>query len=252
GWDAARANVRDVVPALPGVTVGAVCAGAAGIGDAAAAGRLRELLDDLLPGARVLVVTDARLVLAAAGLDAGVALVAGTGSIAFGRNAAGVEVRAGGWGPLLGDEGSGYWIVREAVRQALRAEDAGRPPSPAHRALVAEAGAATALELGHLLHDERDPGRWAALAPTVLAWADRDPDAAAIVRRGGAGLARLAARVRERLREPRLPVVLAGGLLLGTPALEREVRARLAGPVLRLEQPAVLGAVRLAEELLDR
>ena len=252
GWDAARANLGDVVPALPGVTVGAVCAGAAGIGDAAAAERLRELLGDLLPGARALVVTDARLVLAAAGLDAGVALVSGTGSIAFGRSASGGEVRAGGWGHLLGDEGSGYWIVREAVRQALRAEDAGRPPSPVHRALIAEAGVTTALRLGHLLHDERDPGRWAALTPTVLAWADRDPNAAAIVRRGGAGLARLAARVRERLREPRLTVVLAGGLLLGTPALEREVRARLAGPVLRLEQPAVLGAVRLAEELLDR
>lgn len=250
GWEAARTNLREVVAALPGVTVGAVCAGVAGGGDAAAAGRLRGLLGGLVPGARVLVVTDARLVLAAAGLDAGVALVAGTGSIAFARGAGGREARAGGWGHLLGDEGSGYWIVREAVRQALRAADAGEAPSPLHRALFAEAGAASALELGHLLHDERDPGRWAALAPHVVAWTDRDPAAAAIVRRGAAGLTGLALRVRERLGEPSLPVVLAGGLLLGTPSLERWVRDRLPGPVSRLEQPAVLGAVRLAETLL--
>ncbi|MBO0690362.1 MAG: ATPase, partial [Candidatus Dormibacteraeota bacterium] len=68
--------------------------------------------------------------------------------------------------------------------------------------------------------------------------------------RGAAGLAGLALRVRERLGEPALPVVLAGGLLLGTPWLEWEVRDRLPGPVSRLEQPAVLGAVRLAETLL--
>lgn len=223
GWEAARTNLREVVAELP---------------------------VELMPEAQVLVVTDARLVLAAAGLDAGVALVAGTGSIAFGRGVSGREARAGGWGHLLGDEGSGYWIVREAARQALRAEDTGAAPSHLHRALFAEAGAATALELGHLLHEEPDPGRWAALAPHVLASTDRDPGAAAIVRRGAAGLAGLALRVRERLGEPALPVVLAGGLLLGTPWLEWEVRDRLPGPVSRLEQPAVLGAVRLAETLL--
>jgi glucosamine kinase len=250
GWAAARSNLREVVAGLPAGNVGAVCAGAAGAGDEAVAGRLRDLLGELLPGARLLVVTDARLVLAAAGLDAGVALIAGTGSIAFGRDREGREARAGGWGHLLGDEGSGYWIVREAVRQALRAEDAGLAPSPLHRALLADAGAATALELAHRLHDERDPGRWAALAPDVVAWTHRDPGAAAIARRGAAGLAGLATRVRERLGEPELPLVLAGGLLLGAPALEREVRVRLPEPVLRLEQPAVLGAVRLAEDLL--
>lgn len=252
GWEAARASLREVVAALPAVTVGAVCAGAAGAGDAAAAERLRELLGELVPGARVLVVPDARLVLAAAGLEAGVALVAGTGSIAFGCGVSGREARAGGWGHLLGDEGSGYWIAREAVRQALRNEDAGRAPSLLHRTLCGETGVGTALELAHRLHGEREPGRWAALASTVVAETDRDAGAAAIVRRGGAGLAGLAKRVRERLGEPALPVVLAGGLLLGAPALEREVRARLPAPVLRLEQPAVLGAVRLAEDLLAR
>jgi glucosamine kinase len=249
GWDVARANLREVLEPLPGTTVRAVCAGAAGGGDAAAAERLRTLLAELLPGARALVVTDARLVLAAAGTEAGVALIAGTGSIAYGRTSDGREARAGGWGHLLGDEGGGYWIVREAIRHLLRAEDARRPLSAPQRALLAEAGAKSGLELAHRFHDEREPGRWAALASGVLAWADRDPGAGAIARRGAAGLAGLATQVREALGDPALPVVLAGGLLLGAPRLEREVRGRLVDPVTRLERPPVLGAVRLAEGL---
>jgi N-acetylglucosamine kinase-like BadF-type ATPase len=249
GWDRARANLRETLGALPSPPAASVCAGAAGGGDPAAAARFGALLCELLPGARVLVVSDARLVLAAAGLEAGVALIAGTGSIALGRTPAGGEARVGGWGHLLGDEGSGYWMAREAVRQALRAEDLGRPATALHRALLAEGGSAGALKFARRLHDEREPGRWAALASTVVAGADHDPGAAAIVRRGAAGLAWLASRVREQLDDPGLPVVLAGGLLLGSPRLEREVRSRVPAPVLRLEQPPVVGAVRLAEGL---
>ena len=89
--------------------------------------RMERLLIDLLPGARVQVVHDTRLILAAAGLEAGIVLIAGTGSVAYGRDSEGGEVRVGGWGWMLGDEGSGVWIVREAVREVLRRRDAGEP-----------------------------------------------------------------------------------------------------------------------------
>ena len=59
--------------------------------------RLQSLLERMLPGCRLSVVHDARLVLAAAGLDAGTALIAGTGSVAYGRSADGREAQRGGW-----------------------------------------------------------------------------------------------------------------------------------------------------------
>jgi glucosamine kinase len=77
----------------------------------------------LLPAARVVVLHDARLVLAAAGQDEGVALIAGSGSVAYARDGRGREARAGGWGWLLGDVGSGAWMTREAAREVMRRAD---------------------------------------------------------------------------------------------------------------------------------
>lgn len=225
-------------PERAGVT--ACCCGAAGADDEAVQQRLRGLLEPLLPGARVTVVPDPVLVLAAAGLDAGIALIAGTGSIAYGM-ARGEVARAGGWGPRLGDEGSGYWAVRDAVRAILRAHDSGSAPAPAQRALMERAGAADPVELMHRFHREPDSARWAALAPLALEDAER-------VERAASALAALAETVRARLGAG-LPVVLAGGVLLNTPRLEAAVRDRLAGDVVRLESEPVLGAARLAKTL---
>src|SRR5271155_4139726 len=55
----------------------------------------------------------------------GVLIISGTGSIAFGRNERGDTARAGGWGPVVSDEGSGDWIGRNAVASILRAHDSG-------------------------------------------------------------------------------------------------------------------------------
>jgi BadF/BadG/BcrA/BcrD ATPase family len=108
--------------------IGAVCAGAAGVDTPEAEERLRQLIAARVRGATVQVVHDTELILAAAELTTGIALIAGTGSVAWGRDASGRVARAGGWGYLLGDEGSGYGIAREAVRHALRLADEGQPP----------------------------------------------------------------------------------------------------------------------------
>jgi glucosamine kinase len=226
-----------------GRSAAAAVAGAAGCDTEVNRTRMRELLAPLLPGALVEVVHDARLVLAAAGLDAGVVLIAGTGSIAWGMAPDGAEARAGGWGHLLGDDGSGYWVVREAARRALAEHDRGSPPGPAARALLAATGAAGPLELTVHFHAERAPERWAALSHTALA-AD-----SALVAATAAELAALVRRVSERLRLPG-PVVLAGGMVLGEPPLEAALRAALpATTVLRAAGEPVAGAVRLAERL---
>jgi N-acetylglucosamine kinase-like BadF-type ATPase len=86
----------------------------------------RESLSALLPKAQIFVETDAFIsYIGAIGLEPGILLIAGTGSIAIGRRADGSMVRVGGWGPIFGDEGSGFWIGREAIQAALRANDAG-------------------------------------------------------------------------------------------------------------------------------
>ncbi|MEO8382950.1 MAG: BadF/BadG/BcrA/BcrD ATPase family protein [Acidobacteriota bacterium] len=88
----------------------------------------REKVIDALriffPRGNFIVDTDARIALTGAvGFGAGIVVISGTGSVAFGRNATGDEARAGGWGPTLGDEGSGFWIAREGLSAIVRAHD---------------------------------------------------------------------------------------------------------------------------------
>ena len=86
--------------------------------------RVVDSLSIFFPRGNFIVDTDARVALTGAvGFGAGIVIISGTGSVAFGRNAAGEEARAGGWGPTLGDEGSGYWIAREGLSAIVRAHD---------------------------------------------------------------------------------------------------------------------------------
>jgi glucosamine kinase len=243
GADRAAAVLDAVLASLGRPAVVAAVAGAAGCDTASGRARMGELLRPLLPGARVEVVHDTRLVLAAAGLDAGIVLIAGTGSVAWGRSPSGAEARAGGWGHLLGDEGSGYWVAREAIRRALAEHDRGSGPGPAARALLAASGAADPLELTALFHAERAPERWAALSHALL-----EADASLVAATASA-LAVQARTAAARLSLPG-PVVLAGGMLLGEPALEAALRTLLPGrDVVRSTAEPVTGAVRLAEQL---
>jgi len=241
-------RLAELIGRLGRVRPVACCAGSAGAEVPAARARLEAVLAALLPGTALEVVHDARLVLAAADLEVGVALIAGTGSVAYGRDSRGREARAGGWGWLLGDEGSGAWIVREAAREVLRRADAGEPAGALGSALLATTGASDAVVLTGRLHRLREPRLWAAHAGAVFAAAPADAAAAALVARAGASLAGLVEVVRGRV-EAGGTVVLAGSLLLNQPLLESAVRERLAGYVVRLGEPPVAGAVRLAEKL---
>jgi N-acetylglucosamine kinase-like BadF-type ATPase len=246
GAERAAAVLGALLVELGRPRVAAAVAGAAGCDTASGRARMGELLRPLLPGARLEVVHDTRLVLAAAALDAGIVLIAGTGSVAWGLSPSGVEARAGGWGHLLGDEGSGYWVVREAIRRALAEHDRGVPPGAAARRLLDETGAADPLELTALFHADRSPERWAALSRAAL---EADPSLAAAT---ASALAALAGTVAARLSLTG-PVVLAGGMLLGEPPLEAALRRALpAAEVLRASAEPVAGAVRLAEQLLRR
>jgi N-acetylglucosamine kinase-like BadF-type ATPase len=223
----------------------ACCAGAAGAEVPEARARLELLLKRLLPGSRITVVHDARLVLAAAGLESGIALIAGTGSVAYGRDRKGRESRAGGWGWLLGDDGSGTWLVREASREVMRRAEAGESVGVLGDQLFKSLKVGDAHALTGRLHSFREPRRWAAIANAVFDAASADEGAQALVARGAGGLADLVDRVRRQL-SIRGPVVLAGGLILNHAPMELAVRRRLGRTVVRLDEPPVAGAVRLA------
>jgi glucosamine kinase len=239
-------RISALLAGLGPVQPAACCAGSAGAEVPAARRRLENLLARLLPGCRIAVVHDTRLVLAAAGLDAGIGLISGTGAVAYGRDHDGREARAGGWGWLVGDDGSAVWVVREAVREVMRRVDDGQPAGPLGDSLVAATRARGVRELIEKLHQRREARRWAELAGPVFEAARVDAGAQAVVLRAAEALCGLAETVRTRLSLEG-PVILAGGLLLNQPRLEAAVRQRLGPGVSRLEAPPVAGAVALAE-----
>src|SRR5262245_5458830 len=102
----------------------AICCGMAGVDRPEDVAAVRAILTRIGQKADLLIVNDALIALeAGAPGEAGVVIVAGTGSIAYGRDAHGNAARAGGWGHVLGDEGSGYWIGRLALRAVVRHAD---------------------------------------------------------------------------------------------------------------------------------
>lgn len=234
-----------------------VFAGAAGADTRDGRDRLAALLSRQFPGARIRVVHDTRIILAAGGLDAGAVLISGTGSAAWARTGDGREARAGGWGYLLGDEGSGYAVARSAVRNALSEHDGGLPAGALTAHLLERTGAAEPADLLDLFYRNPERRYWAGLAGTVFDLADRaDRVSAAIIDDAARHLAALAAAVSERLGtvpaagHAAPTVLLAGGMLVNQPALAARVGELLAerglADVRVLDRAPAWGAVKLA------
>jgi len=234
------------------------CLGMAGYGRPAERLALRRWAAGVHLAERVLLVNDADLVLAA-GTPAGwgLALIAGTGSLCCGRAPGGAGARAGGWGYLLGDEGSGYSIGLAALRAIVRAAD-GRGPAPAFApAVLAALPAHSVEELIPWVYRSPIPrSQIAALAPLVgEAAAGGDPMAEAILCAAAEDLAQLAVTVARRLglSGQAVPCALGGGLLVHMPALARGALQAAAddgavlAPVTCVEDPA-RGALRLARD----
>ena len=122
--EAARAALVQVQAAVSkDQKIAALCAGLAGAGPPESAEKVRALLAAEFPESKMRICTDLDLVLAAAGEGPAAVLLAGTGSFAVGRNAAGETARAGGYGSQIGDEGSAYDIGRRAVLVAMHEND---------------------------------------------------------------------------------------------------------------------------------
>ncbi len=236
--------------------VGSACLGLAGAGRPQDQAVLHEWAQRVRLADRVEVTGDTALLLAAGTPDGwGLALVAGTGSMAYGRAPDGRTARVGGWGPLLGDEGSGYAVALAGLRALARAADGRGPPTRLTEMLLKKMEAATPEGLIPLVYRGAwDRAALAGLAPLVLEAAEQGDEVAnAIVAEACHGLAAAAAAVVRSLglTSAAVPVALAGGLLLAGDTYRDGVLRSFrdagvcAGPVALVAEPAE-GALRLA------
>jgi len=177
------------------------------------------LVSEAIRSERTLVTDDALVALSGAlAGEPGIIVIAGTGSISFGRNGAGETARAGGWGYIYGDEGSAFWIVRQALRAALRFEE-GWDYAASERlrnSLLKATGAKSANELMHRFYTSEFPrSRVAGLAKLVDAAAVAGDHVACVVMADAAEeLKTLAGVVRGRLfeTEDEVRVAYLGGV----------------------------------------
>jgi N-acetylglucosamine kinase-like BadF-type ATPase len=233
-----------------------ICLGIAGVDRADDQKVVRGIMDRIGYKATVLIVNDALIALQAGIGDApGIVIVSGTGSIAYGRNARGEAARAGGWGHVLGDEGSGYFIGRLALRAVVRhADGRGRDTSLTAR-LLRHFGLTAAGELIHrVYHEELAPSAIGALARHVQQARDEgDVVAAAILDQSAEELVIAAGAVMKRLemQHETFSFVLAGGMFHAVPWLCDQLKMLLpsiaeGSRTIRLEKDPAVGAVHLA------
>ena len=211
----------------------------------------------------LLPVNDGELVVAAASETPGgwgLGVISGTGSIAVGVGPDGQSARAGGWGALFGDEGSAYFLIREALRLVARRAD-GRDPAivgdPLTNGLCRSFEVARPVDLvSAVYHPKLDRAALSAHAPAVVAAAEAgDPGAIGLIDRAARDLAETVAAVSRALGldpETPTPLGLAGGTLLNCQELRRRLLEALdrepdLGPIRAVEVPEpAIGAVRLA------
>jgi glucosamine kinase len=211
--------------------VARTCAGGSGAARAELAEVVRRFLAEVL-STPIDVVGDMQIALEAAfDSSSGVIVIAGTGSIAYGRDRQGTTVRAGGWGFAIGDEGSAHWIGRAAVGAVLRAADPRggtpaaniRPQDSPLAAALRQAWGVTSLDDLARAANSMPPPDFAALFPAVVA--SQDDLAAQVLTSAGRELAAVAGVVVRRLfplaETASVPVAMTGGVFRHAPLVRQ-------------------------------
>jgi N-acetylglucosamine kinase-like BadF-type ATPase len=244
--------------AQAGLHAGAIRFASACLGFSGGPQDKEEILKAILPSDKIVLTHDALIALAGATAgDPGLITIAGTGSIAFGRNACGETARAGGWGYLFGDEGGAFWIASQALRAALRSEEGWGQSTSLRTALVEVTGAADANDLLHRFYTTDFPRpRIAGLAKLVNEVAEAgDVIAREILTEAAQQLVRIATAVGRQLFPAGEAVrsTYAGGVFRSSTVLktfqgllEIEPRHRVQPPVHGPAAGALLEAYRLA------
>jgi len=242
----------------PGPVAG-ICLGMAGVDRPEEKALMHGVLRRLGMRQAVHIVPDALVALVAGAPDGvGIVVVAGTGSIAYGVDPEGETARSGGWGYLLGDEGSAFWLGHAAIRQGVRAADGRGPATTLFDRISQKLDLDVPDGLVKWFYDQEfSRHRVADLASVVEEAANEGDDAAsALLDQAAQHLARAGRSVARQLdfAEP-YPFVQAGGVFKACPSLHARLEAILDLPharPLRLEGEPAQGAVTLALGLLDK
>ncbi len=240
----------------------AACIGLAGVSHPDHNRQMLKALKEALPIKNILLETDARVALAGAtGNQPGVVIIAGTGSIACGINANGRFARSGGWGPIMGDEGSGGYIGRRALEAVMMAYDYRGEPTGMTEPVLKHFGVASPPELATVIYDSSSKekgevqGKIAQLSRIAVGAAQEgDKVAQAILRAAADELAKTAIAVIEQLGMERetFRVAYVGGVFEAGDLVLAPLRdaiysvapqAEVAPPL----DPPVIGAVRMAK-----
>lgn len=255
--EAARAALASA--SVPANSVTAAVIGSASVDfDGLWGAPIENALRRELPKARLRAVADAEIALnGALGGGPGVVIVSGTGSVILGRTSDGRFEKAGGWGPLMGDEGSAPWIAQQAVQAAAQSADGTSPSTALTRVVMKYFHIRSFRKIVEPVYQQGlTSSQLGGLAPLVAQAAKQgDRAARAIFQRAGYELGRQAAAVVRRMKLPRAKVsyqgsvFLAGSTLL-TP-LRRSLRqlvpqAELVRPILPPIGGAFLLVLRLA------
>ena len=253
GEDAFRELLREVFSFCGGMAECArLCIGAAGISNP----RVGQILGEELEAAGFQGIWklcgDQEIALRGAMDGPGVVVIAGTGSICFGKNAAGETARSGGYGHLIDDGGSGYALGRDVLGCAVRCADGRIRQSGILQAVCDRLEGGPEKIVPFVYSPETDKAAIARFAPIALEQAARG-DAAAwdILRREAEELAQLVAAVQQRLNMPRCRIALLGGLIASENPYRQAVVDKLTylGTVVSARHNALWGAAQMAWEL---
>jgi N-acetylglucosamine kinase-like BadF-type ATPase len=171
---------------------------------------------ELIASGRYKFTLDAEIaLLGGTGGEPGIIIIAGTGSIAFGRNAHMQTARAGGWGYIFGDEGGGFDLAKQGLRRALEYEEGWGSPTSLHKALLEVSGAPTVNELMHQFYNHFDRQHVATHAQLVTSAAEQgDKVALEIIRKAATDLTSYVAGVYRHIFRNKevISVVHIGGV----------------------------------------
>ncbi len=243
---------------LPEIT--AACIGLAGVSHPDHHRQVLEAIKEVLPISEIALETDARVALAGAtGNKAGVVIIAGTGSIACGINSRGRFARAGGWGPTMGDEGSGSYIGRRALESVMMSYDYRGEPTIMMEPILRHFGVSSPPELPPVIYDDPDRAmREIAQLSKLAVAAAREGDNVAreILKDAAKELAVATIAVIDQLRMERdeFQVAFVGGVfeareLILDPLREEIQRFAPHATVSPPIYPPVIGAARMAKSL---
>jgi N-acetylglucosamine kinase-like BadF-type ATPase len=230
--------------------------GVAGAGEAHLQKWLHDVVKELLPQTQIVTSSDMEIALVGAnGARQGVLILAGTGSVAMGVNDAGRMVRGGGWGYLLGDEGSGYWLGIQALQAIVRAFDGREEPTTLTSQLLDALDLPTETDILPWLYRNNTPHSHdvARLAPLVIEAAENgDAVAGKIVEAAAQELALLGKTVMRRLESQAPKIAFAGGLLVNPNLLSLRLCELLDLPDIPSPRyPPVIGAALLAKLTIE-